>query len=1219
MPGLVRWSLSGVLLCLFGWGLVSLAVPPQSACAADDLQSGFFTPEKAASDPDFALQGEYTGENLGVQVVAQGAGKFLVVTYRGGLPGAGWNGTQKQDSDEDAAGVRKEIADLKLKKVERRSPTLGLKPPAKAVVLFDGTEATFKKHWKEGARTSQGLLEQGATSVETFQDFTIHLEFRLPYMPAARGQGRGNSGLYYQGRYETQMLDSFGLEGKDNECGGLYSIRQPDLNMCLPPLAWQTYDADFTAARYDDAGKKLANARITVKLNGVVVHEEVELPRNTTAAPNQEGPNPGPIYLQDHGNPIRYRNIWVLPRDLAAEARHPVVPAFERLVGQAGGDPLEPGRHLLNELSCTACHTAGEELARTLIPRPGPVLTQIGLRARPEWLVKFLSDPHGTKPGTAMPDLLRSLPEQSRNQTALALAHFLASTGTPPERGSDVQATDRGRGLYHSLGCVACHAPREGATVPAATAVPLGNLTAKYTIPSLATFLENPHQARPSGRMPRLTNNPQEASDLAHYLIGPVEVRPKNPNFKYAVYHGDFPRVPDFSKLKPVKQGESGGFQLEVAGRGNNYAIRFEGFFKVDRAGEYTFHLSSDDGSLLFIDDRKVADSDGVHPPVTNSGKVRLEPGLHPLRVEFAQVGGGAELSLEYEGPGIGRQDANSAIFLTPQGAPPKPPSTEPPAFELNPQLAQQGRELFQSVGCAACHEFETGGKKLASQAQAPALEKCQPGRGCLAANPAPYEAGRAPIPAWDLSDRQSLALAGLWANGAPAAPPQAQSDAAVMDRTLLAYGCVACHARGRFTGPDRAHNPLFKTSIPEMGDEGRLPPPLDGVGDKLNDGWLAQVLKEGAKDRPYMLTRMPRYAVEPVSALAARFIATDRAPESPAVPLPESEIRAKAVGRHLVGDKALGCIKCHTFGPHATPGIRALDLQTMTRRVREDWFHRYMLDPPRFRPGTRMPTGFPDGKATIRDVYEGVPARQLAAIWSYLKDADRAALPEGLGGSVIELRPDERPVIYRNFIEGLSPRGIAVGYPEKANIAWDANRFSLTLLWHGRFIDAAKHWEGRGPGFQGPLGDHLIRLEETVPLAFLEAADANWPATPPKEQGWQFKGYRLDREGRPHFLAQHPRLRVDDFPEPFKGQSDTGVRRQLQLEATGPTEGLWFRAAVGQIEPQPDGSFLVNGLYRVKLPGSEPVLRESQGKRELLVQPRFTGNKARLVQEIDW
>ena len=145
------------------------------------------------------------------------------------------------------------------------------------------------------------------------------------------------------------------------------------------------------------------------------------------------------------------------------------------------------------------------------------------------------------------------------------------------------------------------------------------------------------------------------------------------------------------------------------------------------------------------------------------------------------------------------------------------------------------------------------------------------------------------------------------------------------------------------------------------------------------------------------------------------------------AVPLPESEIRSKAQGRFLAGDKALGCIKCHTFGGHQTPGIRGLDLQTMTRRVREDWFHRYMVDPARYRPGTRMPSGFPEGKATVRDVYEGDPSKQLAALWSWLKDGDKAGLPEGLVGNVIELRPDARPVIYRNFIEGLSARGIAV------------------------------------------------------------------------------------------------------------------------------------------------------------------------------------------------
>jgi hypothetical protein len=136
----------------------------------------------------------------------------------------------------------------------------------------------------------------------------------LPYMPEARGQGRGNSGLYLQGRYEVQMLDSFGLEGKDNECGGLYKIAAPKVNMCLPPLTWQTYDVDFAAAKFDSEGKKTVNAMITVRHNGVVIHEDQELPDATHAAPNKEENKPGPVYLQNHGNPVRYRNIWVKPK-----------------------------------------------------------------------------------------------------------------------------------------------------------------------------------------------------------------------------------------------------------------------------------------------------------------------------------------------------------------------------------------------------------------------------------------------------------------------------------------------------------------------------------------------------------------------------------------------------------------------------------------------------------------------------------------------------------------------------------------------------------------------------------------------------------------------------------------------------------------------------------------------------------------------------------------
>ena len=227
--------------------IFTAACPVRSADVYDD-------PEKAKEDPDFLLQGEYVKDGSGIQVIAQGDGNFVVAIYTGGLPGAGWNGRDKKNIE---AGSD-DVADLTegYTKAERKSPTLGAAPPSGSVVLFDGSQESLDKHWKQGARlTDDGLMMEGVTSLDEFQDFRIHAEFRTPFMPKARGQGRGNSGLYYQGRYETQILDSFGLEGKDNETGGIYEIRSPDLNMCLPPLSWQTYDAEFTAAKYED-GKR---------------------------------------------------------------------------------------------------------------------------------------------------------------------------------------------------------------------------------------------------------------------------------------------------------------------------------------------------------------------------------------------------------------------------------------------------------------------------------------------------------------------------------------------------------------------------------------------------------------------------------------------------------------------------------------------------------------------------------------------------------------------------------------------------------------------------------------------------------------------------------------------------------------------------------------------------------------------------------------------------
>jgi len=300
--------------------------------------------EEAKADPDFAVQGEYlaegvrlpegTKDKIGAQVVALGSGKFDVYLLDGGLPGEGWQRgdlrfrLRAERNPEgvvvlDDGGWKGRFSDGKLElahekgfacqlvKVERKSPTLGAKPPEGAIVLFDGTNLDWFPGGKFGPEQS---LFSGVISKPAFNSCQIHLEFRLTWMPEARGQARSNSGVYVHNCYEIQVLDSFGLEGLHNECGGIYSIKDPDVNMCFPPMTWQTYDIDFIAPKYDESGNKIANARITVRHNGVVIHDNFELPRATPGG-QPEGPGPRGIQLQGHGCHVHYRNIWVVPKD----------------------------------------------------------------------------------------------------------------------------------------------------------------------------------------------------------------------------------------------------------------------------------------------------------------------------------------------------------------------------------------------------------------------------------------------------------------------------------------------------------------------------------------------------------------------------------------------------------------------------------------------------------------------------------------------------------------------------------------------------------------------------------------------------------------------------------------------------------------------------------------------------------------------------------------
>lgn len=192
--------------------------------------------------------------------------------------------------------------------------------PADAIVLFDGTDLS---QWQHGnGDPASWTIENGYAittkadicTKQVFKDCQLHVEFWLPLMADARGQARSNSGVFFMGfTYEIQVLDSYGLDSQNNDCGSMYSIIPPLVNACRPPETWQTYNAVFHAPKFDADGRKVANARITLLHNGVLIHDNIEIPHPTPTHNAPEPKEPGPIQLQYHGNDVRFRNVWIRP------------------------------------------------------------------------------------------------------------------------------------------------------------------------------------------------------------------------------------------------------------------------------------------------------------------------------------------------------------------------------------------------------------------------------------------------------------------------------------------------------------------------------------------------------------------------------------------------------------------------------------------------------------------------------------------------------------------------------------------------------------------------------------------------------------------------------------------------------------------------------------------------------------------------------------------
>lgn len=833
-----------------------------------------------------------------------------------------------------------------------------------------------------------------------------------------------------------------------------------------------------------------------------------------------------------------------------------------------------------------------------------------------------------------MPDVLHGLAAQQKSETVDALVHYLVSIGrTNPATvmGADSLKMNQGRVLYHQVGCVACHAPLETAgalnpnasanekngAVPAQlreTAIPLGNLAHKTTVPELAKFLMDPSKARPSGRMPSLNLTEPEATAIAMYLLREQAGDPKSKGRRmrgvsYQYFEGSFNSTSNMVTKVQKGSGIVDGFSLQPKKKEEDMGFRFSGFLAIPSDGEYTFSTRSDDGSRLYMDQKLVVENDGIHGPTEQQGKATLKAGEHFITVEYFNSGGGNELKVTYQAQGLPKQPIPASALSTDQGVPMEPVGSV--AFELDATKASRGREFFASLGCASCHQV--GSEKPSVSKEAIALSSLKGQKGCLA------ETDSVPktAPKYELEPWQRTALSAALDPNHNLAQPRPPGEEVA--QTMAAFSCFTCHSRDKTGGPSTERAEYFGViGEADLGDEGRIPPHLTAVGAKLRPEWIREVLLRKGAVRPYMATRMPQFGAAAMEKLAAAFEKTD----APTAPDPAVELVDAKYGRKLVGTEGFSCISCHTFDKRKSLGIPAIDLTLMTHRLRSDWFRRYLLDPPSLRPGTRMPSFFPEGKSARQDILAGNTDRQIKAMWAYLGKSKEIGLPPGLVQGRQELVANGETLIYRNFIQGGGSRAIGVAYPEKANLAFDANDLRLAMIWQGPFIDAARHRSGRGEGYEPPLGFNVLKMPVGAPFARIEnSATTKWPDAAGKAAGYQMRGYQLDEKRRPSFHYDFENIKIEDFPEAVSGELDASIRRTIRLHAGSPVKDLWFRAWAGtSVEEKEDGTFLVDGRIRLKLTGQgKPIIRREGGRAELIVPIAFAGSDAKLVEEIIW
>ena len=948
----------------------------------------------------------------------------------------------------------------------------------------------------------------------------------------------------------------------------------------------------------------------------------------------------------------------------AYSATPPVVPGYEHLRLAGAADEAALGEILLGELNCLACHEPAPAVAARIPTRTAPDLDRIAERATGRWLTDYLLSPHEEKPGSAMPDVLHALDPDDREDVLRTLIGYLAHRGTrteeeagspsrpvagPPggRRGATPEvaasngaaepadvlgdfpvhrfraAVERGRKLFHSVGCVACHAPDSAEGEPAIPSVPLPDLNAKTSVAALAEFLLDPPAARPAGRMPPLHLAPEEAEDIAVYLLRGqtpfVAERRRGFEFEYFLdpdedAAGFFDRTaPDLREPRPDAAGRTATLSLDlpVATNDGDHAYRFSGLLRLPAAGRYTFTLASDrrSGASLRVSDELAA----AKPPFSRrQADVTLDLGAaeHPVEVIYAIRGGTGRPFVDVEVAGGGLAAPVPLHDLTSHESVRLRPADGPAAPRR--RYEEDGSILFARYGCSSCHtspsvDPERGRSYAVSRARAPTLDALDPERAL--AEPAMH--GGETSPRYRLASHQKQAIRAALAALADPPPERRHEDEITL--AMASFNCFACHQRRigevEVGGPDPVRARHFRVvGNQDLGDEGRFPPPLDGVGGKLKPDALRSILTGDRLHvrRDFMEVRMPGIPAPAAGRLATALEAADATPGDLDEPSPSSA--AVDDGFELLGTGGMGCVTCHDVHVNPAPGISTIDLATAYDRLRPGWMFRFLRNPAAIRPGTRMPAYWPEGEVNFPHLGGGTTEGQIEALWGFLSLGASMPTPEGMDiGSELVLVPDQRPLVFRTHMIDVGPRAIAIGYPENVHAAFDANAVRLAKVWRGAFFDAKGTWQGRAGQFFGPYGTDVLNLPTGPAFAVLDDIDSPWPATGRHDRnvGGRFLGYRLDRSGRPSLRYRLGDVVIEETPTPLPGAGGADLARRFRLAAGPAPRPLFLLLAEGaEIVPGPAGAWSVDGTLDVSLASGEdlaPIVRDSQGVRQLL------------------